>query len=153
MLKSLSLTTKVDFQKKKFKDLLNKLKDIRIKMKRSEGKSKLKMDLKVIAQMLSIQSVMKNSREKFLIRKRKMFLKKFQRSNHGFQIIRTLKPKIMKVSKRRLKRCIIQLCKKHTKVQAQETVDKNTLINPRTTKVKQVQKLIKLIEIFYESIF
>ena len=103
MLKLPSRITKEDFQKKRLKNWSNKLKNTRIKMIRSEEKLKLKMVLKVIAQMSNMLSTMKNSKERFQKMTRKMFCQKFLKLNHGFLVIQTLRLKIMKESKKRLK--------------------------------------------------
>ena len=103
-----SLITKVDFQKRILKNWSNKLRNTKIKMIRSKEKFKPKMALKVIAQMLDMQLMMKNSKERFHRMTRKVFCKKFLKLNHGFLTIMTLKLRIMRENRRRLKEFTIQ---------------------------------------------
>lgn len=77
-------------------------------MIRSKEKFKPKMALKVIVQMLDMQLMMKNSKERYHRMTRKVFCKKFLKLNHGFLAIKTLKLRIMKENKRRLKEFTIQ---------------------------------------------
>lgn len=75
--------TRVDFQKMKFKSLLSKQKNTRIKTKRSERESKPRMPLKAIASVLNTLLMIKNLKTRSLLEINKQLNQKFNKLKDG----------------------------------------------------------------------